>query len=200
MARRKRKAVTRHSTRRRRRGTSARRRVYAANPGRKRRRVVHHRTSRGRRRYRRNPGMGGIVGQVVQLGVGAGGVLAGHAAFNFVDTQFGSTLVSATDTPTTGAAKLLAVGAALGIAITMVGRKLSGSARTFAEYAAVGAVAAPLSKLIIAMAPTSVTYLGSSMAMPSFPSMAPGQRRISAGGVQAYPQPDGMSAYPGNMY
>jgi hypothetical protein len=189
MARRKRKAVTRRSPRRKRRHVTARRRVYAANPRRRKRSrsraAVRHR--KGVRRYRRNPGFGsGILGQVLNVATAGAAVAGGRVAYNVVHQQFGSVLASATDTPTTAAAKNLLVGAVVGVGIKMIGRKMGAKGSRLADYAAAGAVSAPILALLATLAPASMTtYLGDGvMAMPRFT----GRRTISAypGGVAAY--------------
>ena len=111
MARRKRKAVTRRSPRRRRRVSTARRRVYAANPVRRKRRRGRSvaRRSSSRRRYRRNP-PGGLVGSLINVGINAGGVVAGRVAYNIAQQQLGAMIASPTDTPTMAQGKKLLVG------------------------------------------------------------------------------------------
>ncbi len=198
MARRKRKAVTRRSPRRRRRVSTARRRVYAANPVRRKRRRGRSvaRRSSSRRRYRRNP-PGGLVGSLINVGINAGGVVAGRVAYNIAQQQLGAMIASPTDTLTMAQGKKLLVGAGVAVAITMLGRKMGGErGRKFSEFAAAGALSAPMIAFIGALSPTSMTYLGDGavMAMPRFI----GPRNLSAyagnQGIAAYAG-SGMSAY-----
>lgn len=117
MAAKKRKSSKRrYSTNAPSRKRSAKRgRRYLANaPKRGKRRGV------GRRRYRRNPD---IMGMVKGLAIDAGAGVAGFAAGQYVLANIGPKVVSAGDKPTTAAVKQFALGAVTALAIRLVGGK-----------------------------------------------------------------------------
>ncbi len=186
MARRKRKAVARRSTRRKRRVGTARRRVLAANPRRRRRHATARRPRR--RTFRRNPGFGrGILGEVIDVTMKGGAVAVGRIGYNAINQNFGSAITSATDTPTTAAAKKLLLGAVVGVGIKMLTKKMGGRAASLGDFAAAGAVSAPMMQLLATLAPGTMTgYLGDGvMAMPRFNTA---RRSIGnyPGGVASY--------------
>lgn len=198
MARRKRKAgARRRSTTRKRRSVSARRRrSYATNPRRvRRRRSV---AKRGRiRRYRRNPGMGSMLGGVKESFIGAGAVLGGMAAGRFVSSMIPLNASNAAQQPLYDFAK----GVLVSIGVRMLGRKVIG--RKYADLAAIGVLVGPSRNLILSYVPGASPFLGNGvMAMPRFTSggRLPSGTAAYPGGVAAYS--DGLSAYsesyPGN--
>ena len=160
MARRKRSAAKRRTTRRRR---STARRVFKANP-RRRRRVVRHHAKR-RRTFRRNPGMGGMLGQVTTLfkesGVALLGMAAGRTISNLIPIGGTSPLVK------------FAKGTIVAIGIRMLGEKVIG--RDLARVAAIGAMLVPTQQLVIGYFPDASTFLsgyaqGGVMALPRIPA------------------------------
>jgi hypothetical protein len=163
MARRKRRtAAARRSTRRKR---SPARRVMHHNPKRRRRVIRHH--AKRRRTFRRNPGMGGMLGQVTTLfkesGVALLGMAAGRTISNLIPIAETSPLIA------------FAKGTVVAIGIRMLGEKVIG--RDLARVAAIGAMLMPVKNLVVGYFPTASTFLGSYagnlggvMAMPRIPA------------------------------
>lgn len=123
------------------------------------------RNPRRRRRYRRNPGFSarGIVGQVKDLGIGAGvgllGMAAGRTISNMIPFGQGD--------PIMGFAKSTAVA----IGIRIFGAKVLGN--DLARIAAIGAMLNPTKDLLISFVPQAQQFLGAStgvMYLPSFPT------------------------------
>lgn len=194
MARRKRKAgARRRSTTVKRRRVTARRsrRTYAANPRRRRRGHAKRRSSI--RRYRRNPGMGSMLGGIKESFLGAGAVLGGMAAGRFVSGMIPLNASNPSQQPLYDFAK----GVLVSIGVKMLGRKVVG--QKYADLAAIGVLVGPSRALILSYAPSASAFLGNGvMAMPRFTTggRLPGVNAYP-GGVAAYAN-DGLSSYSEN--
>jgi len=172
MAKRRRRAA---SSRRRRSSSSKRRRspvtalrrrsVYVTNP-----------RHRGRRRYRRNPGLngGGILSTTVGLFKASGAALVGGAAGRMI-----SNLIPIGGSPIVNFAK----GVLVAVAIKKLGSRFLGN--DLASFAAVGAMLGPTKDLITSFVPGATGFLGASNGALYFP------RPI-------YGNTPGLSAYSGD--
>ncbi len=125
----------------------------------------------------------------------AGGAVAGgRVAYNVVNQNLPASFIPLTDTPTVAGLKRLLVGVVVGVGIKIVGKRMGARGSRLADYAAAGAVSAPILALLATVAPgTMTTYLGDGvMAMPRFT----GQRTFQAypGAMSAYSEPS-LAAY-----
>ncbi|HEX3698903.1 MAG TPA: hypothetical protein VH374_26270 [Polyangia bacterium] len=214
MAHRKRKAAHRRKTTRRARSRSRSRRTLLLSNPRKRTHKRRRRATARRRGFRRNPPMGrGLLGTAKTLGIGLGAALAGVAVGNFLSVNITPKIfpVSPTDTPTTAAAKNLAVSGALAIGVAHFGKKL-GLPEGVAALIAIGILIVPARNMIYTMAPagTPFTFLGGgTMRLPTFPgprstmgAYAPGNYQgRGAIGMGAYPRRAAtpLGAYPSRV-
>ncbi len=174
--------------RRRRKGTQAaprRRRRHRINPGHRRasaRRAIRH--------YRRNPGMGGILGQSMDLFKGSGGILAGWA---------GSKAVS--DLIPFGAGNPLLIFAkegAVAIGIRWAGGRFLGP--EWGKLLAYGAMARALKNVLVAQLPQAGAFLGTTDAVTYFPSRNPWNVASYADGdaMSSYSNQEGVGSYSGS--
>lgn len=165
--------------RRRRRSAPRRRRRNPVRVARRRRRSVFRsaprRRVRRRRSYRRNPGTTGsrgIVGQIQDLGIGAGvgllGMAAGRTVGNMIPFGAGDPVMT------------FVKQTAIAIGIRVFGAKVLGN--DLARIAAIGAMLNPTKDLVVSLVPQAATFLGASpMALPGYPRSIAAYSRPSVG-------------------
>lgn len=162
--------------------TLRRRTVYQTNPRRRR---------GGRRRsYRRNPGLGNIGGQVIDLLKSSGFALAGAAVGRTVS---GLIPIGSPTDPIINFAKNTVVA----IAIRTFGARVIG--QEAAKMAAVGAMLGPTKDLIVGFVPQAESFLGRSDAVMYLPRI-PAGRMSSYAGADPAEIDSGMGSYSGEAW